>query len=123
MAHRELSEILFELHQLSTTLESQQYIREASDLRNVYDMIRTGGGVTQRFRKTAKFSLPDIPVATKHLSVPTDEQDFYSLMKHLGITIPDYRGPFPGIPYLIECMGDFENQLRQRGYSDYSLTD
>lgn len=50
---RELNEILQELNGIAENLENFEYIKEASDLRNLLDMIRTGGTISQRVRKVS----------------------------------------------------------------------
>ena len=77
-----------------------------------------------RIRKIVAYTLPKLPDATKNLEVPKNEKDFFALMNHLDIIIPDWRGcRYPGTEYLIDAMGDFEKQLKQRGYKSYSLVD
>ena len=58
---REINEILQELNHLAQDLEHFDYIKEASDLRNLSDMIRTGGTVHQRVRKVAQDSSTQNP--------------------------------------------------------------
>lgn len=48
---REINEILHELNSLAANLETFDYLKEASDLRNLTEMIRTGGKISQRIRK------------------------------------------------------------------------
>jgi hypothetical protein len=48
---REIHEILHELNSLAASLETFDYLKEASDLRNLTEMIRTGGQISQRVRK------------------------------------------------------------------------
>lgn len=135
---RPLDEILQELISLAKKLESLHYIKESSDLYNLSDMIRTSGTenpTQQRVRKVStqvvfknrviesEIDLPPIVAPTKHLYIPIDRDDFFKLMDHLAISVPDWRGPFPGVRYLIKTMGNFESQLAQRGYRDYSLVD
>lgn len=50
---RELNEILRELDSVAANLEDLDYVREASDIRNLSDMIRTGGKIEQRVRKVS----------------------------------------------------------------------
>jgi len=51
---RELNEILQELNTVAESLDVLDYTREASDLRNLSDMIRTGGKISQRIRKVSQ---------------------------------------------------------------------
>lgn len=50
---REVNEILQELNIIAQDLEHFDYIKEASDIRNLSDMIRTGGTISQRVRKVS----------------------------------------------------------------------
>ena len=50
---RDIPAILQELDILAETLSSFSYIKDASDLRNLTDMIRSGGVIEQRIRKVS----------------------------------------------------------------------
>ena len=50
---RDIPDILQELDSLAESLASFSYIKDSSDLRNLTDMIRSGGKIEQRVRKVA----------------------------------------------------------------------
>lgn len=50
---REINEILQELKSVADNLEELEYVKEASDLRNLTDMVRTGGKIERRVRKVS----------------------------------------------------------------------